>query len=40
MTQLGPHSERSEEERNEVEEPRGSTSMLAPRNPSTSLGMT
>ena len=40
MTKLHRHSERSEAKRNEVEESRGISFEVAPRDPSTSLGMT
>ena len=40
MTKLHRRSERSEAKRSEVEESRGISLTLAPRDPSTSLGMT
>jgi hypothetical protein len=40
MTKLHRHSERSEAKRSEVEESRGISFEVTPRDPSTSLGMT
>ena len=40
MTKLHHHCERSEAKRNEVEESRGISFEVTPRDPSTSLGMT